>query len=535
MSNNTYITEPLDKNNNKIINFNEEMVEIECICDKSTYTSKEDIIQCILCHKYQHLECIYQAQYTEPYLCFNCQFKNNHFYLKWKKTILPAREIIYKKKWEEDKNLLKEGTKTFEFNLNLEELNSKYNRNNNNSHYIAFLCLTNNGKPLRLGFPYNIKIHINNNKFYFTKNKCFKRPLLLALDNTPHYVPKERHLITSDKYSIPNANDFFNSPRNTYINQDKYNQKVIISFADLLENYRGSEFEFVDIRHYIFYVGLFQEIKIPQTNIFKNTSDLKHFYDIFKNLYNEKVLKLKWNKISNYVTLGDEEMNMNLISYISNQKILHPIRGLFCQHSDVLDYGECCGYITSNSQVYKCFKCNKPLNIMYIDDMSENIFNKYKDQNYSQIYYTSNFKFIKGDPISDIKEKNGSKNEEELKNEDNVIDEDESFSESFFDYYNKNNNNEKNGNDEIIELNSSDDSKDENEDTNNNNNDNIIIELNSSDDSKDENVGTNNNNNDNIKINSNNDQNKEFSFNSNINYTLENNINNNIFNNEIND
>ena len=98
MSNNTYITEPLNKNNNKNININEEMVEIECVCDKSTYTSKEDIIQCILCHKYQHLECIYQAQYTEPYLCFNCQFKNNHFYLKWKQTILPAREIIYKKK-----------------------------------------------------------------------------------------------------------------------------------------------------------------------------------------------------------------------------------------------------------------------------------------------------------------------------------------------------------------------------------------------------------------------------------------------------
>ena len=182
MSNNTYITEPLNKNNNKIINFNEEMVEIECICDKSTYTSKEDIIQCILCHKYQHLECIYQAQYTEPYLCFNCQFKNNHFYLKWKKTILPAREIIYKKKWEEDKNLLKEGTKKFEINLNLKELNAIYNSDNNNSHYIAFLCLTNNGKPLRLGFPYNIKIHINNNKFYFTKSKAFKRPLLLALD-----------------------------------------------------------------------------------------------------------------------------------------------------------------------------------------------------------------------------------------------------------------------------------------------------------------------------------------------------------------
>ena len=56
-------------------------------------------------------------------------------------------------------------------------------------------------------------------------------------------------------------------------------------------------------------------------------------------------------------------MNMNLISYISNQKILHPIRGLFCQHSDVLDYGECCGYITSNSQVYKCFKWLKFLKI----------------------------------------------------------------------------------------------------------------------------------------------------------------------------
>ena len=40
-------------------------------------------------------------------------------------------------------------------------------------------------------------------------------------------------------------------------------------------------FEFVDIRHYLFYVGLFQEIEIPQSNIFKNSGDLKQYYDIF--------------------------------------------------------------------------------------------------------------------------------------------------------------------------------------------------------------------------------------------------------------
>ena len=264
------------------------------------------------------------------------------------------------------------------------------------------------------GFRYNIKIIINNREFYSTGSEGFKRPLLLALDNTQSYVPKKRHLITSDNYEIRNVNDFFNSPENPNINQDKDNQKVIISFVNLLENYRGSEFEFVDIRRYLFYVGVFQEIKIPQLNILRNSGDLNEFYEIFKNLYNEKVLKLEWNKISNYVTLGEKEVNMNLISYISNQKILHPIRGLFCKHSDVLDYGECCRYITSKKQTYKCCKCNNPLNIMYIDDMSENIFNKYKNENYSQIYYTNKFKFTKGDPISDEKEKNDKKNNDEL-------------------------------------------------------------------------------------------------------------------------
>ena len=175
LSNNSYINRGINKNKNYS---NEEHIIVECICNNNNFQSKKDIIQCILCHKYQHLSCIFQAQYVTPYLCFNCQFKNNHFYLKWKKTILPAREIIYKKQWEDNKDLLKEGTKKFEFYLNIPELNSMYNSDNNNSHYLAFLCLTNNGKPFHLGFPDNINIQINNKQFYFTENKGFKRPLL---------------------------------------------------------------------------------------------------------------------------------------------------------------------------------------------------------------------------------------------------------------------------------------------------------------------------------------------------------------------
>ena len=103
---------------------------------------------------------------------------------------------------------------------------------------------------------------------------------------------------------------------------------------------------------------------------------------------------MKWNKISNFVSLGNEQLNMNMFSEVSNQKIISPIRGLFCQHTEVMDFGECCGYITSNNQVYKCSKCNKPLNIMYIDDMSEKIFNKYRNSDYSLIYFNSRFLFI---------------------------------------------------------------------------------------------------------------------------------------------
>ena len=505
MSNNSFIPEY----SNKYKNYNnEENIDIECICEFKNYNSKKDLIQCILCLKFQHISCIHQAQYTTPYLCFNCQFKNNHFYLKWKKTILPAKEIIYKKKWEEDITLLKEGTKKFEFYLNLNELYSLYNYDKNNSHYLAFLCLTNNGKPFHLGFPDNINIQINNKQFYFTESKGFKRPLLLALDNTPFYVPKKRHLITLDKYEIPNASDFFFIPKSNVLNQDKYMQKVTISFANSLENYRGSEFEFVEERHYLFYIGVFQEIKIPQLNILRNCNDLKQYFDLFKNLYNEKVIRLKWSKVSNYVTLGNDQMNMNLISNVSNQRILHPIRGLFCQHSDVLDYGECCGYITSNSQVYKCFKCNKPLNIMYIDDMSEKIFNKYRNENYSQIYYTNKFKFIRGEKINDGKDKT------ERKNNDDMYNEEDSLSESFFEFYQKKdnlNNNENyennreelynnNVNEEIIELNSSSESINDYNNSNpneNQNRDNIIFNSNN----MDFNINFNNINNNNSNIN----------------------------------
>ena len=77
--NNTYASLLINRYKNN--NINEEIVELECVCDNYNYTSKKDIIQCILCSKYQHLSCIYQAQYTQPYLCFNSQFKKNHFYL----------------------------------------------------------------------------------------------------------------------------------------------------------------------------------------------------------------------------------------------------------------------------------------------------------------------------------------------------------------------------------------------------------------------------------------------------------------------
>ena len=87
--------------------FNNTFCDIECICDNNNYLSKTQLIQCFLCHKYQHISCIFQARFIKPYICFNCQFKNNHFYLRWKKTILPAKEVIYSKKWAKKPNLLK--------------------------------------------------------------------------------------------------------------------------------------------------------------------------------------------------------------------------------------------------------------------------------------------------------------------------------------------------------------------------------------------------------------------------------------------
>ena len=526
MPNNQYVAQPQNRfiNNNNANNNIENKIEIECICNFNNYV-KNGMIQCLLCGKYQHIDCIFKAKDILPYICFNCQFKNNHFYLKWKKTILSAQEIIYKKEWEDNKKRLVEGTRTFEFYLNSRELNSIYNNDSNNSHYIVFLWLTNNGRPFQLGFPDNIKIEINNRKFYFTESKGFKRPLLLAIDNTPLYSPKKRSLITSEKFEIPNINDYFISPKNPY-NKDKYIQKVTISFEDLLENYHGSEFEYEAKRHYLFYVGLFQEIKIP---ILKNYNDLRQYHEAFKNLYNEKVVKLKWNKVSNFVSLGnigEDQMNMNLISNVSNQKIIHPVRGLFCQHSDVLDYGECCGYITSNSQVYKCFKCYKPLNIMYIDDMSEKMFNKYKNENYTRIYYTNKFKFLRGENIDDAKKtevkKNDNNNENDIDNINDTIkdnideeEEDDSLSQQFFDFYSENKfkenndydnddiNNDNNPN-QIIELNSSSESIDEimnnntnsneiNNDTNRNNSDNIYMENDSENPDKDFSLGSNSN------------------------------------------
>ncbi len=65
--------------------------------------------------------------------------------------------------------------------------------------------------------------------------------------------------------------------------------------------------------------------------------------------------------------------------------------------------------------------------------MTEKMFNKYRNENYSQIYYNSKFKLIKGDKIVENKEKILKKNDEDYSNND----EEDSLSESFFDFYSK--------------------------------------------------------------------------------------------------
>ena len=370
----------------------------------------------------KHISCIFQAKYIKPYICFNCQFRHNHFYLRWKKTILPAKEVIYEKKWAKKEVLLKNGTKIFKFNLNLSEL-YKLNTDKNSSHYLAFIWLTNNGKPFNFGFPDNINIKINGKDFYSTETKGFKYPLLLSLDNTYNcdYSPKKKHLITMENYEIPHASEYFVLSKSNRL----HTQNVTISFEHPLENYYGSEFQYEDIRRYLFYIGVFQEIKIPQLSIVKNANKLSELNSIFKNIYTEKVLRMNNSINAN----ENEEINNNIMNFISNisgQKIINPIRGIFCQHSEILDFGECCRYITSKNQIYKCYKCNKPLNIMYIDNDSEKLFDEYKNKGFDEIYFDNNFKFIKG-----IEENNEKNYDIKNLNESNS----ELVSDSFYEYH----------------------------------------------------------------------------------------------------
>ena len=483
---------------------NNDLCEVECICEVKSYISKTQIIQCFLCHKYQHITCIYQAKYIKPYICFNCQFRHNHFYLRWKKTILPAKEIIYQKKWAKKQTLLTNGTKTFKFSLNLNELyRLNQDKEKNSSHYLAFIWLTNNGKPFTFGFPDNINIKINGKDFYSTETKGFKYPLLLSLENTysHDYTPKKKHLITMENYEIPHASEFFTLTKSNRL----HIQNVTISFEHPLENYYGSEFQFEDIRRYLFYIGVFQEIKIPALSLVKNSNKLIDLNTIFRDIYSEKVLKL--NNIININMNEGEEINnnMNFKSYISGQKIISPIRGIFCQHTEVLDFGECCRYITSKNQIYKCNKCNKPLNIMYIDYNSEKIFEENKNKGFDEIYFDNKFQFIKG-----IKENNENKNNNII-NINEISDSSDFVSDSFYEYHKKeldeiNKKEEENNVCEII------DSSEENNNLNNddNNEENVIeldetISLNSdssnNEDKKDDNNFNNNKNINNLQLN----------------------------------
>ena len=487
--------------NNKL---NNDLCEVECICEVKSYISKTQIIQCFLCHKYQHITCIYQAKYIKPYICFNCQFRHNHFYLRWKKTILPAKEIIYQKKWAKKQTLLTNGTKTFKFSLNLNELyRLNQDKEKNSSHYLAFIWLTNNGKPFTFGFPDNINIKINGKDFYSTETKGFKYPLLLSLENTysHDYTPKKKHLITMENYEIPHASEFFTLTKSNRL----HIQNVTISFEHPLENYYGSEFQFEDIRRYLFYIGVFQEIKIPALSLVKNSNKLIDLNSIFRDIYNEKVLKL--NNIININMNEGEEINnnMNFKSYISGQKIISPIRGIFCQHTEVLDFGECCRYITSKNQIYKCNKCNKPLNIMYIDYNSEKIFEENKNKGFDEIYFDNKFQFIKG-----IKENNENKNNNII-NINEISDSSDFVSDSFYEYHKKeldeiNKKEEENNVCEILDSSE----ENENQENNDNNDENVIeldetISLNSdssnNEDKKDDNNFNNNKNINNLQLN----------------------------------
>ena len=481
--------------------FNNTFCDIECICDNNNYLSKTQLIQCFLCHKYQHISCIFQARFIKPYICFNCQFKNNHFYLRWKKTILPAKEVIYSKKWAKKPNLLKNGTKTFKFSLNLSEL-YKLTTDKNISHYLAFIWSTNNGKPFNFGFPDNINIKINGKDFYSTETKGFKCPLLLSLDNTytHDYTPKKKHLITKEDYEIPHASEFFVLSKSNRL----HTQNVTISFENPLENYYGSEFQFEDIRRYLFYIGVFQEIKIPHLSTVRNANKLTELNTIFRNIYNEKVLKMK-----TIINMNEnEEINNNIMNFVSNisgQKIINPVRGIFCQHYEILDFGECCRYITSKNQIYKCYKCNKPLNIMYIDNDSEKMFEQYKNQGYDEIYLDNNFKFIKGIQLN----KGNLINSE---NYNNLSDSNSDLvSDSFYEYHEKeikelNNKNEEEN--EVYIITDSSEEEDNNNNNKDNNNENVIeleetISLHSSS-SLEQNNDKHENNNFNINKNKNN-------------------------------
>ena len=368
--------------------------------------------------------------------------------------------------------------------------------------------MTNNGKPFNFGFPDNINIKINGKDFYSTETKGFKYPLLLSLDNTYtyDYTPKKKRLITMESYEIPHASEFFVSTKSSRL----HTQNVTISFEHPLENYYGSEFQYEDIRRYLFYIGVFQEIKIPPLSMVKSTNKLSELNAIFGYLYNEKVLKL--NNIINMNENEEINNNMNFKSYISCQKIINPIRGIFCQHSEILDFGECCRYITSKSQIYKCYKCKKPLNIMYIDSNSKKIFEEYKNKNFDEIYFDNKFKFLKG-----IKEKNDEK--KNSININDVSDNSDFVSDSFYEYHKKeldelNKKEEENSVCEIIDSSveniSIDINCDNNNDDNNNNNNGNVIELDetislnsnsSNDDEQKDKMNCNSNNINNIQLN----------------------------------
>ena len=414
---------------------------INCICDFKKENEPIDLIKCIKCNNYQHKQCVIDCLklINHDYICPQCQVDYSEIYINPVKRILSAKKFNQTYKINEN-NINQEYT--FSFNINLFEYNpTKKNRKG----FIMIRCLKLGEKYFNLKWPEKLDILINN-KFFITLNNGGNNPIIFS-----------QSLFLKNNFQSPNL--YYNITNTRFYNIDTYFKDKILNTLTIKitkkDSLDGKQFFSYNYVLSIDFVEMLNEDEIIELIPHKNDKN--------------EILEIVSNN-----NIESEKVDL----FYPEDYIEIPVRGIFCNHFNVLDLKYFL-YFWKRNRFYSCSFCKKPVNFLYIDDIFKNILNQYFDKNIQSIKIDNKYNIIETFQIKNLDYENKESEENEnysiktksfLSKYDNIseknhkndfqnkifkIEKSYPIKQENFSYNNNNNNNNNNENIEILSNDSS--------------------------------------------------------------------------------